>query len=100
MKIIKRAIAGTLESSDAQVIIEPNDAGIVIDLESPVINQFGKQIKNVIRNTLEHLDIQDCKIKVFDQGALDCTLKARIEAAAFRSIEQTEDIPWGKGVRP
>lgn len=100
MKITKKAMAGTLESSDAQIIIAPNDSGIEIDLESPVINQFGNQIEKVIRQTLDHLDIQDCKIKVSDQGALDCTLKARIEAAAFRSIEQTEDIPWGKEVRP
>lgn len=47
MEINKSAIAGTLESSDVQIMISPNPEGIEIDLDSQVIEQFGKQIKKL-----------------------------------------------------
>ena len=45
MEILKPAIAGTMESSDAQVTIEPGTAGIELTLTSSVMNQYGRQIK-------------------------------------------------------
>ena len=38
-------------------------------------------------------------ITIVDKGALDCTLKARIEGAVFRSVDQYEDLPWGGAIR-
>ena len=37
MEIQKTAIAGTLESSDAQVTVEPSENGIELTLESSVM---------------------------------------------------------------
>lgn len=47
VKITKNAVAGTLESSDAMVTVEPNaeGAGMEFDLDSVVINQFGNSIR-------------------------------------------------------
>ena len=90
MEIKKPAMAGTLESSDCQVTVEP---------ESAVINQYGNQIRKVVLQTLENLDVKDVKISVVDKGALDCTIKARVEGAVFRSVDQIEDIPWGGAIR-
>ena len=45
------------------------------------------------------LDVKDVKISVVDKGALDCTIKARVEGAVFRSVDQIEDIPWGGAIR-
>jgi citrate lyase subunit gamma (acyl carrier protein) len=54
MKIIKEAIAGTLESSDVLVKVAPSDKGTCeIVLRSEVIKQFGKQIKRVVADTLD-----------------------------------------------
>ena len=39
MEILKPAMAGTLESSDAQVMVEPGEDGIELTLESSVMNQ-------------------------------------------------------------
>ena len=50
-------------------------------------------------NTLKNLDVNDVKIRVVDKGALDCTLKARVECAVFRSTEQSENLPWGGAIR-
>ena len=44
MEIIKTAVAGTLESSDCMVTIEPAQRGLEIDLDSAVIRQYGKSI--------------------------------------------------------
>ena len=51
MEIVNTAIAGTLESSDAQVMVEPAAKGIELILESSVINQYGKPV------SYTHLDV-------------------------------------------
>lgn len=100
MEILKPAIAGTLESSDAQVTVEPGEGAIELSLTSSVINQYGRQIKAAVLETLERLDVTNARVTVVDKGALDCTLKARVECAVFRSCGQSEKhIPWGGAVR-
>ena len=82
--MIKEAIAGTLESGDIMINIGPGD-GLQIDLQSSVAAQFGKQIKAVISETLEGLGIRDARVQAVDTGALDCTIRARVTAAAVRA---------------
>lgn len=55
MEILKPAMAGTLESSDAQVTVEPGTDGIQLTLSSSVMNQYGRQIKATVLETLERL---------------------------------------------
>ena len=100
MEILKPAMAGTLESSDAQVTVEPGASGIELNLQSSVMNQYGRQIKATVLETLERLEVSDAKVTVVDKGALDCTLKARVECAVFRSCGKSEaNIPWGGAVK-
>ena len=99
MEIKKPAVAGTMESSDCMVTVEPGEGKVDFSLESSVINQYGNQIRKVVLQTLENLDVKDVKISVVDKGALDCTIKARVEGAVFRSVDQIEDIPWGGAIR-
>lgn len=99
MEILKTAAAGTLESSDALVTVEPGE-GITLDLSSTVMNQYGRQIKQTVLETLERLDVKNANVTVVDKGALECTLKARVECAVFRSSDASEkNIPWGGAVR-
>lgn len=99
MEILKSAVAGTLESSDAMVTVEPGE-GISLELSSSVMNQYGRQIKATVLETLERLEVKDAKVTVIDKGALDCTLKARVECAVFRSSDASSaNIPWGGAVR-
>ena len=94
-EIKKQAIAGTLESSDLQITIDKNDnKGIVINLQSSVEYQYGKQIKSVIIETLNSLEIDNVNVEVVDKGALDCTIKARTIAVVHRASEITENIDW------
>ena len=100
MIIQKPAVAGTVESSDALVSVEPGEGTIELTLTSSVMNQYGRQIKETVLETLKRLDVDSVKISVVDKGALDCTLNARVECAVFRSCDASEkDIPWGGAVK-
>lgn len=99
MEIKKPAVAGTLESSDCMVTVEPGEGRVDLDLNSVVIRQFGPQIRKVIFETLERLEVTDARITVVDKGALDCTLKARVECAVYRSCDVKENLPWGGAIR-
>ncbi|SUP59217.1 Citrate lyase gamma chain [Weissella viridescens] len=48
MEIKKTAIAGTLESSDVQIMLSQGTDGIQFDLESDVEKQYGKAIKATV----------------------------------------------------
>lgn len=93
---IKQAgLAGTMESSDIQVLIEPTDEqGIELNLQSSVEKQFGRQIRRVILETLAHLGVEAARLEVVDKGALDCTIKARVIAAVHRASGKVETINW------
>ena len=85
MEIKKEATAGTLESSDCMVTVEPGEGKVDFSLESSVINQYGNQLRKVALETLKDLDIDNVRITIVDKGALDCTIRARVTAALFRS---------------
>ena len=99
MEIKKTAMAGTLESSDAQVTVEPGEGGIELLIESSVMYQYGRRIRTVALETLNRLGVTNARVTIFDKGALDCTIKARVECAVYRSNEITEQLSWGGVIR-
>ena len=80
MKITTSAVAGTLESSDVYVKVEPCDK-LEIEIESVVYNQFAEEIKKSIMEVVEELGVDSGKISINDKGAIDCVIKARVESA-------------------
>ncbi len=94
MELQYSAVAGTMESSDIQVMIEPFDNGIELTLESSVFAQYGDQIEKTIREVLKQLGVEHARLIVRDKGALDCTIRARVQTAVFRTMKQTENLPW------
>lgn len=99
MLIKKTAVAGVLEASDVQVTVEPGSGRLELSIKSKVIRQFGTQIRRTVLATLKRLNVEDAKVTVIDKGALDFTLKARVECAVFRSNDRTEQLPWGGDIR-
>lgn len=88
-KIKKMAMAGTVESNDILITVAPAAAGsgIAIELSSPVLKQYGRQIKAVITEALAIHQVTDAVINASDKGALDCTIKARLATALARAGE-------------
>ena len=87
MEIKKIATAGTMESSDAYVEIEPGNGQIQVSLESVVAQQFGDAIRKVVLDVLEEQKIESANVRVVDRGALECVLRARVETAVQRGKE-------------
>lgn len=87
MEIKKNAMAGTTESSDIMITVDPNQEGLIIDLNSSVEKQYGSKIRQVISDTLNHLGVSAAKVTAVDKGALDCTIQARTITAIHRASE-------------
>lgn len=89
--IIKRgASAGSLESNDALVSIFPGDGGVNIEIRSIVEKQFGKQIRECAADILNSYGIGNVNLHIQDMGAVECTLRARVETALLRALKEDE----------
>ncbi len=87
MKILKYAVAGTMESSDAYIEIEPGNGQLNLSVESVVKKQFGDKIMASVRDVLDEYNVEDANVRVGDRGALDCVIRARVETAILRAKE-------------
>jgi citrate lyase subunit gamma (acyl carrier protein) len=86
-KLMKIAQAGTLESSDIMITVAPGSvgSGLVIEIESIVMAQYGDDIRLTLEKTLAQQGCTDIYIKAADRGALDCTIHARLLTALSRA---------------
>mgnify|MGYP003593280074 CR=1 FL=1 len=84
MKIVKRGQAGTMQSSDLMVVVEPGE-GLVVEVESTVKKQFEHLIRARLDAVLVRMGVEDAKVSVNDRGALDYAIEARLEAALLRA---------------
>ncbi len=83
------ALAGTLESNDILITISSTGGSAnSVDLSSIVINQFGPAIRAVVEQCLEASGLSGVEVTVQDKGALECTIKARMETAIARYKEK------------
>ena len=87
--IIKKASAGTLESCDALVTItlNPEYESPKIDIESPLLATYGREMQSQVEKILEQFNIQQIQIKIIDRGAINYVLQARVETAIRRVLE-------------
>lgn len=88
MKITKAAIAGTLESSDILITLEPGDGTVQIDLQSTVDMYYHDQIMDALQGVLKEMQIDDVAVRAVDHGALDCTIRARMITAVKRALKE------------
>lgn len=96
MRINTPASAGTMESGDIMIEIEPGEQQTVdVVLKSSVANEFGKQIVQTIRTAADEYGLEYAVINAVDKGALDCTIRARVAAACQRAT-LTDAFNWGK----
>ena len=83
MDILRSASAGTMESSDVYVEIEPGSA-LNIQIESVVKKQFGDKIEQTVREVLAECGVDSANVRLVDRGALECVIRARVETAVNR----------------
>lgn len=86
MNITTRASAGTMQSSDLMVHVEPAER-LDIQIESTVKKQFEHLIRDRIEAVLRQLAVTRALVKISDRGALDYAIEARVETALRRAAE-------------
>ena len=69
MEIRKNAAAGTLESSDIFICVEPYDQ-LSVQIQSVVQEQYMEAIHHTVFQVLEEFGVKSGKIRVNDRGAL------------------------------
>ena len=51
------------------------------------MKQFGPAIEAAVRQELARQGVEDAQVRVQDKGALECTIRARVETAILRAGE-------------
>ena len=84
---VKKAQAGSLESGDILIMLNPAEkgSGAVVEVESIVMRQYGNAIRRTISETLNGFGADDINVKAVDRGAMDYVIKARMKAALIRA---------------
>ena len=90
MEIVQKAQAGSFESSDILILVEPNKKGQgrKIEIESGVFKQYGDKIEKLINIVLDNYGIDDVHLKAHDKGAIDAVISARMETVLTRALNQ------------
>ena len=86
MKISKKVQAGTMQSSDLMVLLEPAET-LNVTVESTVLKQFGELIRARVDLVLARHGITSGEVRITDRGALDYAIEARLETALLRATE-------------
>jgi len=95
MKVVNSAHAGTLESSDVYIQVNPISEDIVeIELESSVEELYGEMIEELTKETLKQMEVSHVHVKIQDKGALDLVIKARLQAAVLRACHLSRNPDW------
>ena len=89
MMVTRTAKAGTLESNDIFIMVSPSEAeGVNLKLQSIVLAQVGRQIRETILKTVAARGVTQVSIMAQDRGALDYTIEARVETALDRALAE------------
>ena len=88
MEIVKVGMAGTLESCDAAVVVEPGEGGLSLDIQCPD-QRFAAHVARAVEAALAEAGVTCARVSVRDRSALDCTLRARVLAACGRASGRT-----------
>jgi citrate lyase subunit gamma (acyl carrier protein) len=86
MNITRSSTAGTMQSSDLIVRVEPAER-LDIQIESTVQKQFEHLIRQRVEAVLSRHAVTRALVKVSDRGALDYAIEARVETALRRAAE-------------
>ena len=92
MDIRSTGVAGTMESSDIMITLEPSGEENAVSLTSTVEAYYGDSIRKTILETLKELDVEHCLVTAVDHGALDCTIAARVTTAVRRAREADRSL--------
>jgi len=84
---------GKSAGSDCYVELElTSSEGIQLELKSKVKALFGDKIESLCLAVLRHFEVENCNIRVEDNGALDHVIAARVEAAIRKQLDTNKEF--------
>lgn len=86
--MLNTASAGTLESSDCLVTVSPAEK-LTLEYKGANSEVFAERTRRLVESAAKRCGVNGAEILIQDQGALEITIKARLETAFLRA---------GKGV--
>jgi citrate lyase subunit gamma (acyl carrier protein) len=86
-RIARKAQAGTMQSSDLMVFVEPGE-GLRVEIDSTVKKQFEHLIRERVAAVLRRNEVTTGTFRIADRGALDYAIEARLETAIRRAAEE------------
>jgi citrate lyase subunit gamma (acyl carrier protein) len=86
MNISKSSTAGTMQSSDVVVRVDPAER-LEIQIDSTVKKQFEHLIRERVEAVLARHGVTRARVTISDRGALDYAIDARVETALRRAAE-------------
>lgn len=92
MEIIRKAQAGTMQSSDLMVFLEPAPQ-LRVEIDSTVKKQFEHLIRRQVETVLERFSITSGVVRISDRGALDYAIAARLETGLLRACAEQGGLP-------
>jgi citrate lyase subunit gamma (acyl carrier protein) len=93
--LFKKAQAGTLESSDCMVVVSPAET-CILEYSGQNETIFKRRTERIVREIAERY-APGASVQIQDRGALEVTLRARIETAFERaSKEDLKEDPAGE----
>ena len=86
MVLLNTASAGTLESSDCLVTVSPAEK-LKLEYKGANSEVFAERTMMLVENVLKRYGLGGAEISIQDQGALEITIKARLETALSRACK-------------
>ena len=84
--LLKTASAGTLESSDCLVTVSPAEK-LKLEYKGTNSEVFAERTMVLVESIAKKHDLNGAEISIQDQGALEITMKARLETALMRAVK-------------
>lgn len=82
--MLNTASAGTLESSDCLVTASPAER-LKLEYKGANSEIFAERTKQLVESVAKRYGLNGAEILIQDQGALEITIKARLETALLRA---------------
>ena len=81
--LLHTASAGTLESSDCLVTASPSEK-LGLDYKGANSTVFAERTMRLVESVAKKYELEGAEISIQDQGALEITIRARLETALDR----------------
>ncbi|MDR1873636.1 MAG: citrate lyase acyl carrier protein [Synergistaceae bacterium] len=94
--LLKTAQAGTLESSDCLVVVSPADSHS-LEYSGQNAAIFKRRTERIVAEIAKRCAPQGAAVQVQDRGALEATLRARVETAFERASKQEQQMSMRGG---